>query len=295
MWRSTLPERKKRNKIKASTTILLCGTLIVLHSRCVNLKEVQVFSNSAGKALQRVDELDYDFEQFCQNRCLNSAIDSVVIVRKVKCPCREHQRADSIFKAISVTLKEYFGGLAKLSQNKIARVDLTKVEKDLKFSALLSFSKEELDSYTRLAKMLIDLSTDSYRKHKLAEYVREGNPSVQVLAVKLEFLVKDALGGLLESEEEGLYDRTQILKRNRTLDEFELRAVAADYYQRLQDLELKRKKTTLLASSLKRIGAGHQEMMNNLDHFSDDQIRKGIIAVATEINALIKDYDALHK
>jgi hypothetical protein len=268
---------------------------------CVNLKTVSSFSSASLNNLENFEDINFSFGQFCKDRCQFEAIRKVEIDKELKCNCTVYESADSITLLIYNSLRGYFDGLAK-----IAAGDLT----DYNFDALkiafnegtfgtVKISKEEVNAYAAISKILLKVTTDIYRKNKIAKYIEEANMPVQVLLNKLKSIVHLNMEEELEFKKLANFTYcvqlldTTLYKDH--LNHVEKSRIALAYYQQNSMIDLQKKQIETFSKSIATIAEGHQKLYDNRNKITAKEVREMLIGyisnledIETEINKLKK-------
>jgi len=261
---------------------------------CINLQHVHDYSDNSLKATKKFEEIPFTFSMHCMDRCRIAAIDSFKIYREIECPCDQYKRADSVTQLLYRAVAGYFDGLTRLSRNELTnyRIDRLKnavQEVDL---GVLQVKKVEVDAYATLTDMMLRGFADSYRRKKIKEYIGEANAPVQLLLAKLEFIESKNLEDLLAFKKEQLFDHYRMLLKSR-LSDYEKQEATADYYESLQRIIALGKQVATYARSLKTIARGHQQLYDNRNQISAEELRRTLTPYANDIRDLISEFDKL--
>ncbi len=269
-------------------------TLQTLFFGCINLKTVNHYSNNALKATQKFEEIPYTFLQHCIDRCEMSAIDSFKIYREIKCPCDQYKRADSVTQLVYRALRGYFDGLTRLSNNQLTNYQIDRLKKAVQEEDLgvLQVNKEEANAYATLTDMMLRGFADSYRQKKIKAFISGANTPVQVLLSKLEFIESKNLKDVMEFKKERLFDHYRSLLRAR-LSDYEKQEATARYYASLQGIIILEKQCMTYARSLRTIARGHQQLYENRNKISSEELRRRLTPYANDICDLISEFDKL--
>ncbi len=272
-----------------------CLVAALALSGCINLRHIDAYSASALASVNQLNEFDDGFTQHCRDRCRFNAIDSFKIYRKLNCPCKDYERADSVVRILVKATATYFIGLSQLSKNNLTHYRVDPLKKALKAEDLKVFqlNKEVVNAYSKLADVLLHAFTDSFRQRKIKEYVRSANPSLQLIISKLEFIEFQNLNDLLSFKKERLFEQSEVLLRRQGLNEYEKQHATEEYYQGLEKIENSQMQILLTSRSLKLIAAGHQKIDENLDKISATDLKQKLLSYAKEIQDLIMEFDKL--
>ena len=283
-----------RSTRKTNLNPIILQILVLSLLGCANLKTVNQYSNNALKATQKFEELHYTFSQHCMDRCRIAAIDSFKIYREIECPCDQYKRADSVTQLLYRAVAGYFDGLTRLSSNELTNYHIDRLKKAVQEEDLgvLQVKKEEADAYATLTDMLLRGFAGSYRQNKIKKYIGEANAPVQILLSKLEFIESKNLAGLLEFKKEQLFDHYRTLLKSK-LSDYEKQQASADYYESLQGIITFEKQIATYGRSLKAVARGHQQLYENRNQISTEELRRSLTPYANDIRDLISEFDKL--
>lgn len=289
----------KRRKLLGGFLLLTVGI-----SSCINLKSVNTFSSSSLKGIKKFEDINYSFNQHCNERCKFEAISKLEVKKKLECDCSLYKSADSVTILIFNSINGYFDGLAKLSNNELT---------DYKFDALkkalvkgdfgdVKIEEKHVNAYSEISKILLKATTDAYRKRKLKFYITKANEHIQVLLTSFQFIVQKNLADELEFKKDKLsvfysnmMDTTlpDIKAKNYTTADKE--KAIMEYYQQLEDIELKRQQIIAFAKSLNVIKTGHQKLFDNKDKMTAKEIKELLTGYANDIEDIISEFNKLKK
>ena len=280
---------------------LLLLFIALLPISCVNLKTVSSFSATSLKSLENFEDINFSFGQFCTDRCQFEAIRKFEINKELKCNCTVYESADSVTLLIYNSLRGYFDGLTKIAAGDLTEYNFDALKKALNegtFGAV-TISKEEVNAYTAISKILLKVTTDIYRKNRIAKYIEEANPPVQVLLNKLGTIVHGNMEELMEFKKLANFTySTQFLDTmlyKDHLNHYEKAGILRAYYQHNSEIELQKKQIETFSKSLATIAQGHQKLFDNRNRLTATEVRELLIGytsnlreIETEINKLKK-------
>ena len=281
-------------KANLNPIILLILPILVQTWACTNLKSVNQYSTNSLSATKKFEEIPFTFSQHCRDRCRIVAIDSFRIYREIECPCDAYKRADSVTQMLYRAVAGYFDGLTRLSNNQLTNYHIDRLKNAVQEADLgvLQVKKEEADAYATLTDMMLRGFADSYRRKKIKEYIGQANAPVQVLLSKLQFIESKNLGDLLVFKKERLYDHYRTLLKSK-LSDYEKQEATADYYESLEGILTVEKQVATYARSLKTIARGHQQIYDNRNQISAEELRRTLTPYANDIRDLISEFDKL--
>ncbi len=285
---------QRDRKANLNPIILLILRILVQTLSCTNLKSVNQYSTNSLSATKKFEEIPYTFSQHCRDRCRIAAIDSFKIYREIECQCDSYKRADSVTQMLYRAVAGYFDGLTRLSNNQLTNYHIDRLKNAVQETDLgvLYVKKDEADAYATLTDMMLRWFADSYRQKKIKEYIGEANAPVQVLLSKLEFIESKNLGDLLEFKKDRLFDHYRALLKA-TLSDYEKQEATAEYYESVQGITTLEKEIATYAKSLKAIARGHQQLYENRNQISAEELRRSLTPYANDIYDLISEFDKL--
>lgn len=281
-------------KAKLKTGILLVLLTAGLSS-CFNLKSVNDFSSSSSEGIKKFEDISYNFNQHCIDRCQFEAIRKFEIKRETECSCDEFKKADSVTLLIYNSINGYFDGLTKLTDNELTNYNLDAVNKSLKEGDFgdIKIEKSQADAYTAISKILLRATTDIYRKNNTKKYVEAANEPIKILLTKFQFILQKNLQDELNFKKEKLYAYYQEMKMNNTLTDYEKGKATMDYYQQLADVNSKQQQINAFAKSLNSISEGHQKLYDNRDKMSTKELKVMMTGYASDIKNIVSEFNKL--
>lgn len=270
--------------------------IFIALSSCVNLKHVNEFSSTSLESIKTFEELNYSFKQSCIDKCISDNINNLKIDSK-ECDCRMDKVADSITLKIYGSINGYFGGLAKLSDNQLTSYKTENLENALTEGDFgpIKIEKEQVESYSKISKILIRAFTDTHRKSKLKEYIKDANKPVKELIEFLDYNISKNLKGKLDIKKERVKaDYFDLIKDN-SLSTFEKRNTVSEYYSEINEINNQQKKLETYSKSLNKISKGHQQLFDNIDKLSVKEIKQSLFQYASEIKSIISEFKKIEK
>ena len=259
-------------------------------SSCVNLKHVNTYSSESLTGVQYFETLNYSFQQSCLDKCFEEKINALEFLNQ-NCDCKQEKVADSITLKIYGSVFGYFDGLTNLSDN-----DLTSYKTDALSNALsegdfgsITIKKEHVESYTKVSQLLIHAFTDSYRKKKIKDYVKDANTPVKALISFLDFNISSNLYGKLEVKKNRLKLDYFDLVKERSLSSFEKRNAIKEYYNAIATIEQQQDKFQVYSKTLTAISLGHQKLYDDIEHVSSKTVKQELLQSASEIKSIISE------
>ena len=204
---------------------------------------------------------------------------------------------DKITFKIYKSIYGYFEGLSKLSNNELTSYKTEDLEFALtegRFGSL-TIDKKQVESYSKISKILIKAFTDTYRKKKIKEYVKEANEPIKELISFLDFNISSNLNGKLNVKKSRLKgDYFDLLKDN-SLSTLEKRNSLKEFYSEINDIENQQKKFSVYSRSLMKISEGHQELYDDIDKLTVKEIQQALLQNASEVQSIILEFKKIKR
>lgn len=283
-----------KNNLQTGITLFL---LVLGLSGCVTLKSVNGFSSTASKGIKKFEDINYSFSQHCMDRCQFETMRNFDIKREMECNCDDYKNADKVTLLIYNSIKGYFDGLTKLSDNDVTDYDFEALKKSLTKGTFgdVTIGADQVNAYSAISKILLRATTDGYRKNKIKKYIEEANAPLKVLLNKLQFILQKNLEGELNFKKEKLYAYYQEMKMSYTLSDYEKGRANTDYYLQLSNIIAKQKQIDAFAKSLTSIAGGHQKLYDNRNKISAKELEGLLKGYSSDIKDIIAEFNKLKK
>jgi hypothetical protein len=270
--------------------------VIVGLSNCANLKHVNNFSSTSLNSLEKFEDINYSFEQNCIDNCLDKKINDLALNLK-DCDCQTNRIADSATFVIYNSLRAYLEGLLKISNNELTTYKMDAMNKSLKEGEFgpVKIEKNQADAYSKISKTILRAFTDGYRKKKIKDYVKEANEPFKVLIYFLDFNLSSNLVGKLNVKKKRLESTYFDLSKDETLSNYEKRKVVEEYYQKVSEIEYQQNELFLYSKALRKIAAGHQKLLDNIETLSTTKIKEELTQFSSDIKDIVSEYNKLKK
>lgn len=280
-----------KNHLKKLGIVLIA---IITLSSCINLKHVNDFSVSSQGSIKTFENLNYSFKQSCIDRCVSENVKNLEIKAKL-CDCTLDKIADSLTSKIYGSIYGYFDGLSNLSDNaltsyKTADLESALIEGDF---GSITIEQKHVESYSKVSGILILAFTDTHRKNKIKEYVKEANAPVKTLIAFLDFNICDNLNGKLNAKKKRVKANYFDLIDNGSLSALEKRNAIKEYYAILVEIESQQHKLDIYSKSLLKISNGHQELYDNIDKLKLKEVKQVLFQYASEIKSILSEFKKL--
>lgn len=274
--------------------LLITNFFLVLLIGCVNLKKVNDYSSNSVQSLKNFEEIGYTFSKACKNRCEIDKLKKEILFEK-KCDCDANKDADSITLVLYNTIRGYFDGLSKLSNNDLTNYKfdaLTKALTEGKFGEV-TINKDHVDSYTKISKILLRAFTDSYRKRKISTYIGQANEPIQTLITTLAFNLEENLSKKLDIEKERYTSYYFDLSRDANASAYEKKKVIEEYSNVSSVIESKKKQILTFGKGLRGIREGHQKLYENRNSLKAKEIKELLTQYSSDLQDVINEFNKL--
>ncbi len=233
---------------------------------CVSLEQVNKFSSSSLKNIQKFEEIKGGFFQNCTNNCRFKAI-SDLNIDSPDCDCLADQKADQVTSVIYHALEGYLDGLNRLSKNQLTDYKLGDLSKSLKAIdySPIKLEKDQVDAYSTISGILLKAFTDKYRKDKIKEFVNAGHQPLKELIGFLNFILSKNLYGKLNVQKQLLKESCFDLTKDTTLSTWEKRKAVEEYYLKIDEIERQQHELLTYSKTLEKITGDHQELVDSFD------------------------------
>ena len=265
-------------------------------SSCVNLKHVSEFSTSCLEGITAFENIAYGFEQYCLEGCRDDRIRDFDITNN-ECKCELDKQADSITLKIYNSVFAYFEGLYLLSNNELTTYQTEDLENSLSTGDFgpINIDQENAASHARVSKILIRAFTDTYRRNKIREYIKEANEPIMNLLAFLDFNLSSNLNGKLEVSKERLKADYFDFLKDTSLSTLEKRRIMEDYFQKLKEIEAIQQQFTIYSEILVEISKGHQKLAENADKLNILEIKQVLLQYASDIQTMIVEFKKIQE
>jgi hypothetical protein len=183
--------------IKKSPFALLL--IIPLLVGCVNLREVNQYAGTSINSLNRINEVSYSFNAYCQNKCELEQLRIGKIDTAFQCECENMAaRADEAIQKMHFTIVAYLQAVHQLSDNKGFTYNVNGLAKSLQQNPLLGLNEQQAGMIDKAGSFIASAATAYYRQKKLNKYVSEADTVFQQLMSTFIFLVGNRLQNQLK-------------------------------------------------------------------------------------------------
>ncbi|WP_075341443.1 hypothetical protein [Tenacibaculum agarivorans] len=265
--------------------------IIVTFSSCLNLKHVNDFSTASSESIKSFETLNYSFKQSCIDKCISKNINALKI-NSNECNCALEKVADSITLKIYASINGYFKGLSKLSDNELTAYKTEDLETALIEGDFgpIKIEEKHVRSYSQVAKVLMRAFTDTYRKNKIKEYIKDANAPIKELITFLDFNLSSNLSGKLNVKKDRVKSDYFDLLNDNSLSTIEKRNSLREYYAKLDEIKNQQEKIASYSKSLTKVAEGHQKLFDDVNKLTSKEIKQALFQYASEVKLLISEF-----
>jgi len=168
---------------------------------CVSLNEVHNYATTSVEALNKIDDIDYTFSDYCWRDCELQQLRTGEIKPDFTCGCSgAATSADEALRKIRLTVTTYLIAVASLSNNKAFSYDVSDLTEAVQKGRLLNLDEKQVAVSTKAGNFIAAAATTFYRKKKLKQYLGEADTLFQRLTETLVYLVDNRLRAQLKFE-----------------------------------------------------------------------------------------------
>jgi hypothetical protein len=300
---------------------VLLVALSVVHSGCVDLKEVRAFAATASAVGDRFPGLARDLHDSCmaqqryivaqredfrvdQFADLNDPANPLLEAGRKTCKLYEDEQ-DRLIKA-NATLVSYMKSMGDLAAD-----DLTNFDKGIgAFGSALAgaqlFSAAESGAIAKLASFLARMAADGYRRKQLKDVIKQSNPDVAITSAALARIVSKNYVLQLENERVAMreyyrklavesvrFSRLAVTHANGETDVINpvpLDDLKTKFEARNAAINTKVAGAQAYAKVLAAVAAGHQELFDHADQLTSQAVLSAALAEAKTIQALATEF-----
>lgn len=281
----------------ATSRLLVPLFLLGALTSCVSLKTVQDYTKTSLKTVNKFEELNYSFNSHCMDQCVQKAVTQNAINRINTCDCQVYQRADSITMVFYKTINAYFTALGDLAGNDLTTYNFKGLETALKEQYLpvnrgmINITGDQVSSYSKIASLLSRAATETYRKKKLAVFIKEGNEPIKTLLTAFAQILTQHLAAEIPFKQERLHKFYNEIVLDETSSIFERRNATREYYNEMAASNAKKQLIETFAKSLQKVANGHETLTKT--KLTPKALQETLTPVSTDIKLLIAEFNKL--
>lgn len=157
--------------------LLLSLMTIGICSGCLSLKEIKEYSSTSINSLQKIDHLQYSFNEYCNRDCNLQQMRKGVIDTQYNCNCIQiASKADSAIWQINSTIIAYLRAIEQLSNNQQFIYDASGLSGALQSNPLLKLNDQQTAIISKSGNFLATIATSFYRKSEFKKYIEQADP-----------------------------------------------------------------------------------------------------------------------
>lgn len=168
---------------------------------CVSLSEVHNYAASSVEALNKINDIDYTFKDYCHQDCELQQLRIGEIRANFNCNCEEPAAdADEAIQKIHSTITAYLKAVEQLSNNKGFSYNVSGLTQAVQKSTLLRLNDQQVAVSTKAGNFIATAATTYYRQKKLKQYLGEADSIFQELTETFIYLIDNRLRAQLKFE-----------------------------------------------------------------------------------------------
>lgn len=257
------------------TSMFLFAAVVAFCPACLSLKEVNEYAATSVVSLNRINELNYSYSEYCRRDCEFRQMQKGEIDTFYNCVCTPiAAKADSTILLIHQTLLRYLQAVEKISNNQNFRYDVSGFAGAIQQNSLLRLSEQQTSVITKAGNILATAATSFYRKKELKKYLEKADPVFSDLVDIFLFLLNDRLRKQLRNDYEIRFaNETQMLgnaKNDKGFKQFIVK----------QSLDERAWYTSHVAylncyvALLRKVQEGHHQLYLQRDHLKDSNVKE---------------------
>lgn len=274
---------------------------------CLNLKAVSLFSTSATSSLRQSTTLPATFTGVYQQRVIDDSLDrhpfkqipliGIQFSQRVRQDSlRSYQLADSLTRAGSDLLTNYFTALASLSRTDSTfvpvRLQSPTFEHYLQNSAI-KLTPAQVISFNRVVNLIGAVATGAYRRRKVGELLAQSHGDVRQMLSVLMFAY-GRLADVVDISRDQQYGQYKnLVTKDLTLTYTQKRALAQQWLQTAKTIEQARQAVLTHVNTLKTVQVGFDKLYENRDALSTKTLLAAMGTVASTLQQLRADMEEL--
>ncbi len=273
------------------TFLPLVLIFVLSFTRCISLQHINEFSESSLSGIKQFKELGYGFEQDCLEKCQFKVAQAGEINDKLDCNCVKFAQADSVNQVICHVLVAYFSGLSKLSDSHSTSYNVSALSEQVKSMKWLD--EEHANACTDIANVLLQATTNGYRRKELKNYIEKADTSIHVLIKKLQSNLKTELFRILKTKSTRLTLFYQDAVREKNLSDYQKLKIAEEYYKLFNEIEDKKNDILTYANGLDAIAEGHRKLFENRNKLNAREVKDWVVQSALNISSIYADFKTI--
>lgn len=255
---------------------------------CVSLKEVNQYAASSVTSLNKINDINYSFSDYCQRDCELQQLRSGKIDTLFKCNCEPlAAKADEAVQKIHYTITSYLRAIEQLTNNKGFTYDVSNLSAALQANPLIKLTPAQDTIFTNAGNFIATAATAFYRKRKLKQYLNQADPVFQSLTETFIYLIDNRLKSQLKiSYDTRFANLNQMLENandNKGFKQFVIKVY-------LDERAYYKKHVALLesyAALLKTVKRGHHDLYLQRNNLKDTKVKELVKRYAEDVQDIV--------
>ena len=258
--------------------LLLC----IIQTGCVQLKEVQTFTETSQKALESDQQIGYGYADYCFDSCyiFNASGHQLV---DFDCNCSNAEVYDTLIQKEYNILGAYFAALGKLAGSK-STINFLPLGTAVAAGTYgkMTITSTESSVVNALSQAATYVFTTKYKSKKIKEIIVKYNDTLST-AMELMKLHIDNLKSMIELMRTKLQLRCDLLMARGGPSDAEKWAVVYTYKQKWKELGKIVSTYDKRYQSMDTIRQGHVTLYENVNDLQSEVLKKRIVGLANDI------------
>ncbi len=273
---------------------IIAGTLWL--SGCTSPQNIATFAGTAQSALEQGPAIFRDLHGSCLRRHSDAdpitalylppppgtATPNVANENPVCTPLAP--QGDALTKASDV-LAAYFRAMQQLASFNTSTVSAANQQAAENAAVGAQLPLNQVDSLGKLAGFITDAFTGHYQRSRLAQYLRQADPSISSVTRGFEEIVSEDYGGLLREERQTFTARYQNIGDSGSSATILLLNRA--YTDDLKELDRRKAVADAYVQALQEIRAGHHQLALSADRLNTRDLSLALLPYTAKLQALV--------
>ena len=305
---------------KVSVAFLLLGTLLL--SSCVELEAIRKFATTAAIVGQKFPALSSDIYGSCTRkykyrfyRVVNfnatqmAGIDQLAQESNLDNPttaapaeavqaekdCRRFKDIEPSVVLLNKALVEYMKTMGDLAADDLTSYDKKLEQLGTAVTSVDFFNAAEVNAGENLAKLVIKVTTDRYRRKKLKDVIEAENGDIQLLTTSLKrFVLKNYVLTLQEEQRQlDNYYRSNIQEHQNRVgngDPLLVLPIKTNWDAERQRLQERINAAEAYGEILDNVAQGHQKLYDSRNKLNTKETRQTALQYARAIESLVETF-----
>ena len=254
---------------------------------CLSLKEINEYSSSSITSLNKINQIQYSFSDYCNRDCELQQMRNGVIDSQYSCNCVQiASKADSAILLIYSNCIAYLKAIEQLSNNQEFNYDASALAGDLKNNPLLRLNDQQTAIISKSGNFLATIATSFYRKRELKKYIEKAAPILAELMETFIFLLNNRLRVQLridyEKHEANLKQQLDNSSNDKSLKQLIVLQFINERKYYLDHVSL----LDCYVSLVNKVKEGHHQLYLQREHLQDKSLKNLAKRYADDIQSL---------